>query len=130
MSELARALGRNVVRVNLDFAAEETFDATVEVDVRDLVTLSDAMAAHSLGPNGALLFCAEVLERNVDWLETRIKRAAGKEGVSVACWPRALGSAHAQRRHTGGAYLLIDCPGLLDFLFLFKSRCSCFSFLV
>lgn len=33
------------------------------------------MTAHGLGPNGAMLYCLEYLEANLDWLDTELDRA-------------------------------------------------------
>lgn len=46
--------------VNLDPAAEH-FDYQPLVDIRDLITVDDAMDAEELklGPNGGLVFCME-----------------------------------------------------------------------
>jgi GTPase SAR1 family protein len=38
------------------------------IDVRDLITLEDAMEEFKLGPNGAMLYCIEFLLANFQWL--------------------------------------------------------------
>lgn len=48
------------------------------------------MEEHSLGPNGALVYCMEYLEQNLDWL---------------------LGRLDAVTREKGVRYLLFDFPG-------------------
>lgn len=48
------------------------------------------MEEHGLGPNGALVYCMEYLEQNVDWL---------------------LGRLEAVTRGKGVRYLLFDFPG-------------------
>jgi GTPase SAR1 family protein len=84
------ALGRPASVVNLDPAAEE-FKYPVAADVRELVTLEDAMAELGLGPNGGLLFCMEHLEEHLDeWLG------------------EALGG------YGDEDYLLLDCPGQVE----------------
>ena len=35
--------------------------------------LQDVMEEHGLGPNGALVYCMEYLEQNVDWLLGRLE---------------------------------------------------------
>lgn len=52
--------------------------------------LQDVMEEHGLGPNGALVYCMEYLEQNVDWL---------------------LGRLEAVTREKGVRYLLFDFPG-------------------
>ncbi|CAI6335191.1 unnamed protein product [Periconia digitata] len=53
--------------VNLDPAAEE-FDFEPDLDIKDLVSLSDVMDEMSLGPNGGLIYCFEFLMDNLDFL--------------------------------------------------------------
>ena len=31
------------------------------------------MSEHSLGPNGGLVFCMDYLEKNIDWVEEKLK---------------------------------------------------------
>lgn len=53
---------------NLDPAAEH-FGYPIHGDIRDLITIDDAQEELKLGPNGALLFCMEFMEQNLeDWL--------------------------------------------------------------
>ena len=56
-----QANGRAVHVVNLDPAAE-AFDYTVAADIRELISVDDAMEQLGLGPNGALLYCMEYCE--------------------------------------------------------------------
>ncbi|XP_047020753.1 GPN-loop GTPase 2 [Helicoverpa zea] len=72
MSELLRKLGRNVVVINLDPANDLT-SYKPDIDIRQLVVLEEVMDQHNLGPNGALLYCMEFLEKNIDWLLDQIK---------------------------------------------------------
>jgi GTPase SAR1 family protein len=69
--QLLSALGRPVAVVNLD-PANDALPYPCAIDVSELVTLHDAMDAHALGPNGAMLFCLEHLEANFDWLADRL----------------------------------------------------------
>lgn len=71
MSQLLRKIGRKVVVVNLD-PANEMMSYEPDIDVRKLVNLEDVMAQNKLGPNGALLYCMEYLEKNIDWLLEQI----------------------------------------------------------
>jgi GTPase SAR1 family protein len=41
------------------------------------------MAEHGLGPNGAMLYCVEYLEKNFDWLVERLDEVLGTEGGYV-----------------------------------------------
>jgi GPN-loop GTPase len=72
MCELLRKIGRTVVVVNLD-PANELMAYKPNIDIRNLVSLENVMAQYNLGPNGALLYCMEYLEENIDWLLNQIK---------------------------------------------------------
>lgn len=72
MSELLHKLGRRVVIVNLD-PANEKMSYKPDIDIRQLIVLEDVMDQYKLGPNGALLYCIEYLEKNIDWLLDQIK---------------------------------------------------------
>lgn len=85
MAHYLTLAGRAAAIVNLD-PANEAPPYEAALDVRDLVSLEAAMAAHGLGPNGGLLFCLDYLAANLDWLV---------EGLA----PLA------------GAYVLFDLPG-------------------
>ena len=50
--------------VNLD-AANENVSYPCGIDVRNLICLEDAMEEFNLGPNGAMLYCAEFLQANL-----------------------------------------------------------------
>jgi len=76
MSEFLTAAGRPNLVVNLD-AANDTYTYEVSstqcpVDIRDLITLEDAMEACDLGPNGALMYCMQVVYTNAQWLVSRL----------------------------------------------------------
>jgi GTPase SAR1 family protein len=53
--------------VNLDPAAE-SFEHTPDLDIKELISLKDAMEEVGLGPNGGLIYCFEFLMENLDWL--------------------------------------------------------------
>lgn len=58
------------------------------------------MAAHSLGPNGAMLYCLEYLEANIDWLEGELERVLDEGG-----W---TGSKREE------AFVVFDTPGQVE----------------
>ena len=80
---------RSVSIINLDPAAEN-FGYDVAVDIRDLISVEDAMEECKLGPNGGLLFCMEYLANNLAWLENELEQ---------------FGS---------DCYFLFDCPGQIE----------------
>lgn len=62
------ALGRPCSVINLDPAAPTTpYDCAV--NIASLISLQEVMDTMTLGPNGAMLYCMEYLEKNLDWLE-------------------------------------------------------------
>ena len=78
------------VHVPSDPAAEE-FKYPVSIDVRDLISLDDAMEELGLGPNGGLLYCMEYLEENLeDWLGEELAGYGDDD------------------------YLIFDCPGQIE----------------
>lgn len=87
MHALLTSMGRPVSIINLDPAGEDEPGAAVSL--RDLLALSEVMSELHLGPNGALLYCMEYLQGNLDWLRDRL--------LSVR-----------------GTYLLFDCPGQVE----------------
>ena len=67
MQQFLRGLGRTVAVINLD-PANDVLPYEPAADIRDLISLEHAAAQCELGPNGALIYCLEYLEANVDWL--------------------------------------------------------------
>lgn len=58
---------RSCFYINLDPAAEE-FVYEPDVDIKELITLEDAMEELHLGPNGGLIYCFEFLLENLDFI--------------------------------------------------------------
>lgn len=58
---------RSAFYVNLDPAAE-SFEHRPDLDIKELISLKDAMEEVGLGPNGGLIYCFEFLMENLDWL--------------------------------------------------------------
>ena len=83
-----QATGRKVSLINLDPANDSLLHET-DVDVNELITLKDVMDELELGPNGGLLYCMEFLEKNVEWLHTKLSNI---------------------QEH----YFLFDCPGQIE----------------
>lgn len=65
------AIGRPAHIVNLDPANAAT-PYTSAIALADLISVGDVMDELGLGPNGAMLYCMEYLEANLEWLETRL----------------------------------------------------------
>ncbi|CAI5464525.1 unnamed protein product [Closterium sp. Yama58-4] len=43
------------------------------VNVEELVRLEDVMGQHGLGPNGGLVYCMDYIDKNFDWLQSKLK---------------------------------------------------------
>ncbi|XP_078433966.1 P-loop containing nucleoside triphosphate hydrolases superfamily protein isoform X1 [Wolffia australiana] len=93
MSQFLRLIGRKVAVINLDPANDE-LPYECAVNVEDLIKLSDVMIEHGLGPNGGLVYCMDFLEKNIDWLQSKLQ---------------PLVKDH---------YLLFDFPGQVELFFL------------
>ena len=77
MSRFLKAIGREVVIVNID-PANENMPYKADIDVSELITLEDAMKDTKLGPNGGLMYCMEYLETNIEWLLEKLKKVRKK----------------------------------------------------
>ena len=63
---------RNIIIINLDPANDyPTYDC--DIDLSELITVKDVMDNIGLGPNGAMIYCMEYLEQNIDWLIEKMK---------------------------------------------------------
>ena len=71
LTQFLTALGRPVHVVNLD-PANDTVPYPCSVSLTELISVRDVMAELDLGPNGAMLYCMEYLEHNIDWLEQQL----------------------------------------------------------
>ena len=58
---------RRVAIVNLD-PANDVAPYDAEVTIEDLITVDQVQEELGLGPNGAMIYCMEYLEKNADWL--------------------------------------------------------------
>lgn len=88
MKEFLQETGRKVSIVNLD-PANDRLLYECDVDISELITLEDAMDKLKLGPNGGLVYCMEFLEKNIEWLHTKLSNV---------------------KEH----YILLDCPGQVE----------------
>lgn len=88
MKEFMEHLGRKVAVINID-PANDVLSYSPEVNISHLIELEDVMSNVHLGPNGALMYCMEYLEKNVDWLLKELSRFKD-------------------------SYVLMDCPGQVE----------------
>ncbi|CAM8945731.1 unnamed protein product [Rhodiola kirilowii] len=99
MSQFLSLIGRKVAVVNLD-PANDSLPYECAINIEDLIKLSDVMTEHSLGPNGGLVYCMDYLEKNIDWLENKLKPLLKDY------------------------YILFDFPGQVELFFLHSSAKS------
>ncbi|WFD07232.1 hypothetical protein MVES1_002591 [Malassezia vespertilionis] len=71
MYQFLSALERPVQIVNLD-PANDAVPYPAAISLSELISVDDVMSELDLGPNGAMLYCMEYLEHNIDWLEERL----------------------------------------------------------
>ncbi|CAN6442106.1 unnamed protein product [Victoria cruziana] len=97
MSQFLKLIGRKVAVINID-PANDALPYECAVNIEDLIKLSDVMSEHSLGPNGGLVYCMDYLEKNVDWLQSKLEPLIAKDH-----------------------YLLFDFPGQVELFFLHQN---------
>ncbi|KAM7255981.1 hypothetical protein ACFE04_011722 [Oxalis oulophora] len=78
MSQFLQLIGRKVAVINLDPANDSLpypfpFRYDCAVNIEHLIKLSDVMAQHNLGPNGGLVYCMDYLEKNIEWLQSKLE---------------------------------------------------------
>ncbi|XP_066963098.1 GPN-loop GTPase 2 isoform X1 [Macrobrachium rosenbergii] len=71
-----RELGRKVAIINLD-PANDALPYEATIDINELIQVSEVMESNKIGPNGALVFCMEFLEKNLEWLISKLKALPG-----------------------------------------------------
>ncbi|KAK4054369.1 hypothetical protein OIO90_003602 [Microbotryomycetes sp. JL221] len=99
LHQFMTALDRPIVIVNLDPAAPKP-PYPSSIGISDLISLQDAMDAHHLGPNGAMLYCLEYLEANIDWLENELDKVMRAKG-----WTEDKAN---------DAFVVFDTPGQVE----------------
>ncbi|XP_031487285.1 GPN-loop GTPase QQT1 [Nymphaea colorata] len=97
MSQFLKLIGRKVAVINLD-PANDALPYECAVNIEDLIKLSDVMSEHSLGPNGGLVYCMDYLEKNIDWLQSKLEPLTANDH-----------------------YLLFDFPGQVELFFLHQN---------
>ncbi|GAA5842866.1 hypothetical protein JCM11251_005831 [Rhodosporidiobolus azoricus] len=116
------ALHRPILLVNLDPASPSP-PYPYSISISSLISLEDAMNAHKLGPNGAMLYCLEYLEANLDWLEEELEKAMsalekGDEGATgeVDEEMDELTGGRKERRpfRREEMYVVFDTPGQVE----------------
>ncbi|CAI5439302.1 unnamed protein product [Caenorhabditis angaria] len=93
LTDIFTQLKRPYLTINLD-PANDTMSYPPDVNITELITVTEVMDRLGLGPNGALKYCIETLGNNSNWLLQKILENRKK-------------------------YIIIDCPGQLE---LYKSE--------
>lgn len=108
-AEFLAKLDREVIIVNLD-PANDTLPYNASIDINELVRLEEVMQVENLGPNGALFFCFDLLEKNYEWLESRIEEEFYKAKAKIENEPRENSNESPRKR----PYILFDSPGQIE----------------
>ncbi|GAA6056082.1 hypothetical protein JCM3770_001960 [Rhodotorula araucariae] len=112
------ALERPILLVNLDPAASSP-PYPHSISISNLISLDDAMREHGLGPNGAMLYCLEYLEANLDWLDEELDRALGAleddQGAHDDELDVVTGGRKERRKwRRDEMYVVFDTPGQVE----------------
>jgi hypothetical protein len=116
MQHLLQLQKRKCLVVNLD-PANDTFDYECALDVRELVDAAAVMEEYKLGPNGALVFCMEYLEKNLDWLQDRLKELLETTERRTEAKEKGGEESEEEAATTTGVdadFILFDCPGQVE----------------
>ncbi|KAL1093362.1 hypothetical protein V6Z11_D06G026500 [Gossypium hirsutum] len=97
MSQFLKLIGRKVAVINLD-PANDSLPYECAINIEDLIKLSDVMTEHSLGPNGGLVYCMDYLEKNIDWLQSKLAPLL-KDHYLLFDFPGQLTSVHLVDAH-------------------------------
>lgn len=115
-------LSRPCSVINLD-PANDRLPYPCAVDINRLISVRDVMAELSLGPNAAMLYCIEYLEKNVDWLIAQLDRVMSeqRQGATgqMTVASEQDGGVHGPETPIGPVgsgfeYLILDLPGQVE----------------
>ncbi|EKF38711.1 hypothetical protein MOQ_001079 [Trypanosoma cruzi marinkellei] len=106
---------RPVVLLNLDPANEDVFPYPCDVDIREIVSHACVMEEEGLGPNGSYVFCAAVMERNMEWITRKIEEAVERRMRDVVLAAVPIATTSSRLLSTRAPYLIVDCPGQVEF---------------
>ena len=108
-------LSRPCSVINLD-PANDRLPYPCAVDINRLISVRDVMAELSLGPNAAMLYCIEYLEKNVDWLIQELKRVMDeqRQGKTGQIAGRGDQETPIGPVSSGFEYLIFDLPGQVE----------------
>ncbi|WRT67080.1 uncharacterized protein IL334_004046 [Kwoniella shivajii] len=87
------AIERPIHIINLDPAVTNP-PYPCDISITELIDLDSVMEEFGLGPNGAMLYCVEYLEQNLDWLIKRLDEVLENDN--------------------GNGYVVFDTPGQVE----------------
>lgn len=113
-----KQLGRNAKIINLD-PANEFLPYTAAINLMDLVSVENVMKQTNLGPNGAMIECIEVLNKNYGWLYDNLVTLIQDEKKKYDEEKKRIESSgnsedpeeQLKDLYKDRPYLIIDCPG-------------------
>mmetsp|Transcript_25992 Transcript_25992/g.52133 ORF Transcript_25992/g.52133 Transcript_25992/m.52133 type:complete len:256 (+) Transcript_25992:126-893(+) len=76
--------GRKIFYGNLDPGIHLKLEKT-DLDIRELISLPEISTELHLGPNGAIIFIIEFLDKNLDWFEAKIEKLSLLENPFHLC---------------------------------------------
>ncbi|XP_075511863.1 GPN-loop GTPase QQT1-like isoform X2 [Primulina tabacum] len=123
MSQFLPLIGRKVAVINLD-PANDSLPYDCAINIEELIKLSDVMAEHSLGPNGSLIYCMDYLEKNIDWLESKLKpllKVTSYNQNTQTCLEMTALLPFQDVILPDDHYLLFDFPGQVELFFLHEN---------
>lgn len=103
VSQYLNNQNREVILVNLD-PDNNVSENKFQIDIGELIKLTDVMKNEKLGPNGSFLFCIEFLYTNINWLYRRIEEEFNDT-------KRRIQEMKAENRKP---YIIFDCPGQIE----------------
>lgn len=110
--ENLKQLGRNAKIINLD-PANDCLPYKPAIDLSELVNVQSVMEKGKVGPNGALIYCMEVLNENFAWLYDRIVslQMAEQDRLIKLKEFNSDQSKDQSEEKNEKLYLIFDCPG-------------------
>jgi len=110
MSQFLTLIGRKVAVINLD-PANDALPYDCVVNIEDLIKLEDVMAEHGLGPNGGLVYCMDFLEKNIDWLQSKLEPLA-KDHYFLFDFP---GQVELFTLHSNAKNIILEMTRKMDY---------------
>lgn len=115
--ENLKQLGRNAKIINLD-PANDCLPYKPAIDLAELVTVQLVMEKSKIGPNGAMIYCLEVLNENYGWLYDKIVDLLQTEKEKFDKFEQMSekkskdgDDCEDKINKNNKPYLIFDCPG-------------------